>query len=229
MTRPHILQRSWRRSARLLRAHPRLLAACAAGVATMAALPVHWAPSVVTRTLVAWNAGVVLYLVLALWMMARSNPVHIRRRASLEDEGRWVVLILVSLAALASLVAIALQLGVARQLPGILRLRHVGLAAFTVLTSWAFMQLIFALHYAHEYYAPRGHHSAGGLDFPGAEAPDYFDFAYTACIIGTSAQTADVSFTSRTMRRTGLLHCVLAYFFNTTVLALAINIAAGLL
>lgn len=195
----------------------------------MAAMPVQWAPNAVTRALVAWNVGVVLYLVLALVMMARSSHERIRRRASLEDEGRWAVLILVSLAALASLVAIALQLGVARELQGVSRLRHVGLAAFTVLTSWAFMQVIFALHYAHEYYAARGRHNSGGLDFPGTEAPDYFDFAYAACIIGTSAQTADVAFSSQAMRRTGLLHSVLAFFFNTTVLALAINIAAGLL
>jgi uncharacterized membrane protein len=88
---------------------------------------------------------------------------------------------------------------------------------------------MFALHYAHDYYASevRGEH--GGLQFPGGHAPDYADFLYFACIIGTSAQTADVSLTSRRMRRTGMVHCVLAFFFNTTLLALTINIASGLL
>ena len=69
---------------------------------------------------------------------------------------------------------------------------------------------------------------AGGLEFPGEREPHYGDFLYFACVIGTSAQTADVSFTSRSMRRTGLVHCVLAFFFNTTLLALSINIASGL-
>jgi hypothetical protein len=38
----------------------------------------------------------------------------------------------------------------------------------------------------------------------------------------------DVSFTNRKMRRTGMVHCVLAFFFNTTLVALTINIASGL-
>jgi uncharacterized membrane protein len=68
----------------------------------------------------------------------------------------------------------------------------------------------------------------GGLEFPGGQPPDYGDFLYFSCVIGTSGQTADVSFTSRKMRRTGTLHCILAFFFNTTLVALTINIASGL-
>jgi uncharacterized membrane protein len=88
---------------------------------------------------------------------------------------------------------------------------------------------MFALHYAHDYYARVIRGEPGGLAFPGGEAPDYGDFLYFACVIGTSAQTADVGFTCRQMRRTGLVHCVLAFFFNTTLLALTINIASSLL
>ena len=87
---------------------------------------------------------------------------------------------------------------------------------------------MFALHYAHDYYATevRGEH--GGLSFPGGQAPDYSDFLYFSCVIGTSGQTTDVSFNSRKMRRTGSVHCVLALFFNTTLVAQSINIASGL-
>lgn len=208
---------------------PRLLVAIAVGVLILLALPDAVATNRITRSLLAWNAGVVLYLGLALQMMLRSNHDRLRQRAQEEDEGRWVVLILVSLCVFTSLVAIALQLGAAKSLQGPTRLGHIGLAAFTVLTSWGFMQVMFALHYAHDYYVARSRHRPGGLTFPGTEDPDYLDFAYAACIIGTSGQTADVAFASRAMRRTGLLHCVLAFFFNTTVLALAINMAAGLL
>lgn len=87
---------------------------------------------------------------------------------------------------------------------------------------------MFALHYAHDYYAADLRGRPGGLDFPGGHAPDYGDFLYFACVIGTSGQTADISFTTRTMRRTGLVHCVLAFFFNATLLALMINIASSL-
>jgi uncharacterized membrane protein len=87
---------------------------------------------------------------------------------------------------------------------------------------------MFALHYAHDYYLALARGKHAGLEFPGGEAPDYGDFLYFACVIGTSGQTADVSFTSRAMRRTGLVHCVLAFFFNTALVALTINIASGL-
>jgi uncharacterized membrane protein len=111
----------------------------------------------------------------------------------------------------------------------VLRYAHIGLAAMTLVSSWAFTQLMFAQHYAHDYYAAEAKGCDGGLEFPGRHAPDYGDFIYFACVIGTSGQTADVSFTSRSMRRTGGVHCVLAFFFNTTLLALTINIASGLL
>jgi uncharacterized membrane protein len=227
MTQP--ARSPWQRSWKALRVRPRLVIATTTGLVTLGLLPTDWAASPVTRALVCWNLGVVLYLVLALTMMVRSTQERLRLRARIEDEGRWAVLGLVSLSVLASLVAIALQLGAARQFEGALRAWHMGLAAFTVVSSWAFMQVMFAMHYAHEFHVQRDGSASGGMAFPGTPAPDYLDFVYAAAIIGTSAQTADVAFTSSAMRRTALLHCVLAFFFNTTVLALAINIAAGLL
>jgi uncharacterized membrane protein len=124
--------------------------------------------------------------------------------------------------------AIVAELAVAKDTHGTLRYAHIALAALTILSSWAFTQVMFALHYAHDYYAAELRGNVGGLLFPGGHAPDYGDFLYFSCVIGTSGQTADVSFTSRTMRRTGLVHCVLAFFFNTTLIALTINIASGL-
>ena len=72
------------------------------------------------------------------------------------------------------------------------------------------------------------HGKPAGLEFPRDESPDYGDFFYFAAVIGTSGQTADVSFVSKPMRRIGALHCILAYLFNTTVLALLINIGASM-
>ena len=157
-------------------------------------------------------------------------PPHerMKTRALEQDEGRIVILAFVIAAAIMSLGAIVAQLGVVKDLHGTLRYAHTGLAALTILSSWTFTQLMFALHYAHDYYAAEARQVPAGLAFPGGHAPDYGDFLYFACVIGTSGQTADVSFTSRTMRRTGSVHCFLAFFFNTTLLALTINIASGL-
>jgi uncharacterized membrane protein len=169
-----------------------------------------------------------LYLLLALWMMFGSSHEKMRQRAQQEDEGKYLVLALVVLSSIASLVAIGAQLVVVRELHGAERYSHLALAVLTIISSWAFTHVMFALHYAHDYYqaVARGHH--GGVSFPGDEPPLYGDFLYFACIIGTSGQTADVSLSSRHMRGIGTLHCILAFFFNTTILALTINIAAGL-
>jgi uncharacterized membrane protein len=118
---------------------------------------------------------------------------------------------------------------VVRDLHGPTRSAHILLSGMTLVSSWALMQVSFALHYAHDYYAALGRSAEPGLQFPGNEEPGYGDFFYTAAVIGTSGQTADVSFTTGSMRRIATVHCIVAYLFNTTVLALLINVAAGLI
>ena len=213
---------------RLVLARPRLLSSVAIGCATAFALPDSWAHQTVTRAIIGWNVGAMLYLLLALKMMFGSTHERMRARALMQDEGKTLVLILVITAALMCIGAIVAELAVVKDLKGQLRHAHAALAALTIATSWAFTQTMFALHYAHDYYACVIRGESGGLDFPGDHLPDYGDFLYFASVIGTSGQTADVSLTSRKMRRTGTVHCVLAFCFNTTVLALTINIASGL-
>ena len=207
---------------------PRLFACAVLGLTTVWLLPSALAQHEITRMIIGWNVGACLYLLFAARMMFWSTHERMRTRALQQDEGRIMVLALVIIAAIVSLGAIVVELAVAKDMHGTLRYAHIALAVLTILSSWAFTQVMFAQHYAHDYYAAELHGSVGGLAFPGGHAPDYADFLYCACVIGTSGQTADVSFTSRTMRRTGLVHCVLAFFFNTTLLALTINIASGL-
>jgi uncharacterized membrane protein len=141
------------------------------------------------------------------------------------------VLGMVVLASAVVLVAVGSQLGAVKKLPINVKaphVAHVALAALTVLSSWLFTQTVMAVHYAHDFYWARANGRADPLLFPGTTDPRYADFFYFSCVIGTSGQTADVSFTGSDMRPTGTLHCILAFFFNTTVLALTINIAAGL-
>jgi len=215
-------------SVQAIQSRPRLLLCSLLGVATWALLPQFMALQEVTRIIVGWNAGACLYLGLVTWMMGNSNHERMRQRALKQDDGKKAILALVVISALMCLTCLVLELAVAKNLHGTQRLMHIALAGLTVFTSWAFTQVMFALHYAHDYYVAITAGQNGGLAFPDEQAPDYGDFVYFACVIGTSGQTADVSFTSRSMRRTGLLHCVLAFFFNTTLVALTINIASGL-
>ena len=216
------------RIVRLVRARPRIFIAATAAIAVAVLLPTVLVGHPVTRLLVAWNVGTCFYVLLAAVMMTRSSHNHMRRRAQTQDDGQVVILILVVISAVASLVAIAAELAVVKDMHGFLKIAHIALAGLTVVSSWAFIQVMFALHYAHDYYAALSQNRPKGIQFPEDEQPDYGDFFYFAAVIGTSGQTADVSFTSKPMRRIGSLHCILAYLFNTTVLALLINIGASL-
>jgi uncharacterized membrane protein len=214
---------------RMVRSRPRLFSSILAGVLVVFLIPDVLALHEITRAIIGWNAGACLYLMLAAQMMFRANPDKMRARAAAQDDGKFVVLGMVIVAAIASLGAIVAELAVAKDMHGMLRYAHITLAALTILSSWAFTQVMFALHYAHEYYAAIERGKPGGLEFPGESEPGYGDFLYFSCVIGTSGQTADVSFTGKQMRRTGLLHSILAFFFNTTLVALTINIASSLI
>ena len=213
---------------RQIHARPRIFIASAVGVAVGFSLPLDIASHLVTRFLIAWNVGTFLYVLLAAIMMVRSSNHHMRRRAQLQDDGQLTILLFVVISSIASLVAIGGELAVVKDMHGLLKIAHISLAGATVLSSWAFIQVMFALHYAHDYYAAASLGRPVGLQFPEDEQPDYGDFFYFAAVIGTSGQTADVSFVSKSMRRIGSIHCILAYLFNTTVLALLINIGASM-
>jgi uncharacterized membrane protein len=213
---------------RVLLVRLRLFISVVVGLLVFLFLPQFVAEQGITRAIIGWNVGAIFYLLMAMRMMFWSSHERMRARALEHDEGNTVVLILVVTAALMCIGAIVAELAVVKDLKGQIRYAHIALAALTIVTSWAFTQIMFALHYAHDYYVSAMHGENGGLEFPGGHPPDYGDFIYFACVIGTSGQTADVSFTNRKMRRTGTVHCVLAFFFNTTLVALTINIASGL-
>jgi uncharacterized membrane protein len=168
---------------------------------------------------------VALYLVLALHVMARSDIERIRRRAVLEDEGDIAILVLTVAAALASLVAIFVELGAAAGGGGQRHPANVALAAFTIVLSWALIHVIFALHYAHEFYDDT---HGRGLVFPGDhEEPDYWDFVYFSFVIGMTSQVSDVAVTSKALRRTVTAHGIVSFVFNAALLALTVNLAAS--
>jgi len=212
---------------RIVKMRPRLAIATLVGIGCAFVLPAHLTRT--TRALIAWDVGVALYLGLAWAMMLRSDLDRMRRRANQEDDGALAVLALTIVAAIASVAAIVVELIDVSGLP-----RHevnlrLALAVVTIVLSWTFIHTAFALHYAHEFYDedPRPPHPC--LTFPGTKQPDYIDFLYFAFVLGTTSQTSDVTITSRGIRRLALLHGVISFFFNTTLLAVAVNIAAGLI
>ena len=209
---------------RYLKARPVLTISICAGAIVWLLLPDAIRQS--TRLLLGWDTVTALYLVLVFWTMLHSDTKKIRARAAAQDEGRIMMLGLTSFTAVVSLAAIVAELSTAKELSGIAKSEHIGLAALTVFLSWTFLHTIFAVHYTHEYYSGKD----GGLEFPGGDkTPDYWDFMYYSFIIGTAAATADVNILSPIIRRTTMAHCIVAFFFNTTILALTINIGASLL
>jgi uncharacterized membrane protein len=206
-----------------VRARPRLFLSAALALALALGLPS--AVPGQTRFIIGWDVGVAVFLAAALTMMLRGTIEGMRRRAARQDEGRLVILGLTVAAVCASFLAIGFELHDAKDMPaGEARWRLV-LAAVTVVLSWSFTHTMFAMHYAHEFYRER---TPAGLVFPGGAPPDYVDFLYYAFIIGMTCQVSDVQIAGRNLRRLSLVHGVLSFFFNTVVLALAINLAAGL-
>jgi uncharacterized membrane protein len=210
-----------------VRVRPRLVVSAGFGALTYAALPVGLPPEV--RALVTWDLGASLYLVLAWIMIGRATVEHMRWRARVQDDGARVVLILTVGAALASLGAILIALADVRVLPAERHALRFALVGVTFLTSWSLVHTAFALHYAHDYYAELGRDGAPALEFPRQEHPVYLDFMYFAMVIGMTSQTADVALASTRMRRLVMVHGLIAFLFNTTLLALMVNIAAGLI
>jgi uncharacterized membrane protein len=218
---PHIARfRKMSKPVRVVYARPRTFIAIAIGVVVFFFLP--GSLRLVTRLLIGWDIFIAFYLVLAFVMMARCGIAHIRHNAVLQDDGRFLILLVTALGAFASLAAIVSELGAAHRSPPELLF-----ATSTIAMTWAAVHTAFALHYAHEFY--RGA-KPGGLDFPKGhedEHPDYWDFVYFSFVIGMTAQVSDVGVTDRMIRRTATAHGIVSFVFNTALVALMVNIAAS--
>ncbi len=196
----------------------------------LAVLPTPLAPS--SRFILSWDAGCLWFIIASLLAMSGKDGGAIRARAAEQDDGRGMILGLVLFATVASLAGSGVELSLAKSDHGGWKTLRVCLAFLTVAASWFVAQLIFALHYAHDYYTRAPDQPAGsirgGLRFPEGGEPDYWDFLHFSVIIGVACQTADISFGSRALRRIGTVHSLLACAFNTVVVALTINLWAGI-
>lgn len=208
---------------------PRLYFAVATGALAALLLPSPLPTSL--RAAIAWNLGALVYLLFAFRLMRSCDGNQVRSRAAKQDDSRVVILALILLAIASSFAAITGLINEAKAAKDWAKIAYIALSCITIVSSWAVTQVVFTLHYAHDYYRPAAHalDAKGGLDFPGDTLPDYWDFLYFATSIGATSQTSDVAITSKALRRLVTLHAVVSFFFNTTVLALTINIAASLI
>jgi uncharacterized membrane protein len=197
---------------------PRLLTSSGVGALLFLLLLPHMQPA--RAMLVAFDMGAALFLVLIAVLMSRATPQSMRQRARIQDEGKWTVLAISMGVASVVLVALSHELHGAKDKS----LADIALAAGTILLSWLYVASIFAQHYAHGYYM-----KPGQLAFPGTEHPDYWDFVYFATVLSMCCQTSDVAVTASPMRRLVMLQSLVSFFFNVIIIAITVNVVAGVL
>ncbi|MBS0032314.1 DUF1345 domain-containing protein [Chitinophaga sp. 22321] len=165
------------------------------------------------------------------WIVFYNRTVdEIRKWARVDDGSRIFVSFLVLLSSVASLV-IVLLLMLSKEISGGSRLIYLPVAITGMLASWTMVHTTLTFHYANLYYDDAVNdinQHAGGLEFPSEKRPDYIDFAYFAFVIGMTFQVSDVEISGRVIRRTALAHGLLSFALNTFVVALTINLIAGL-
>lgn len=172
--------------------------------------------------LLAFDIATLLFLAAIVHMFAQAKTQSMRERAREQDEDYWGFLLSSAAVALIALVALGVELHAGKD-GGVI---EIALAACSLLLSWLFLNTIFALHYAHEYYGDFGSKSSG-LEFPGTKTPDYWDFIYFAFVIGMTFQVSDVQISEKRIRHVATAHALIAFFFNVIVLALSVNVVAG--
>jgi uncharacterized membrane protein len=204
--------------------HGRFYIAAVGGLAIwLVAWALHWQ----MPPLIGGDAFFAIYLVLMLRFAAQITPDGLRKRAAVEDEGMPLIAFLAIGAVVLSVVSIFVLLA------GDPDLWELSLAIASVPLGWLTLHTIAAFHYSHLFYAPddaetRGEYAAGGLDFPGTREPGAWDFLYFSFVVGMTAQVSDVTIHAGGIRRLVLAHSIVSFFYNTVLLALAVNVAVTL-
>lgn len=172
-----------------------------------------------------FNIAALAFILACLPLWREDRPEALRARGARDDGGRAVLLVISTavLAAVVAALAVMVQTREALTMPDLLQVMA------TLLLAWLFVNLIYAHHYGHLYYDRAEHGDAGGLEFPGRAAPIFSDFCYFAFCIGMTSAVSDVNITSQKMRRAVTLHGLLAFVFNLGVMALVINVLSGIL
>ena len=216
---------------RVLAGHPRAFVALGVGLVIWVLLGVvapGWPPT--SRAITGWDAGALAFIVLALHLFVARPPAQMAAEAEAQEEGAWTIFWVMLLGTVFSFAALSGEFSDFKNTPGAERSLHIVLVAVTLMLSWLLTHFVFTFRYAHEWYdLDEQGQVKGGLDFPSDDQPDYLDFLYFSVVIGMTFQVSDVQITARRLRRLALLHGLLSFLFNTVIVALTVNIAAGLL
>lgn len=178
-----------------------------------------------THILIGWDFGAAIYAVLLWRLFLTADEATLRAKAAAEDEGRYLILLIVLSAIAASLAAVVAAMIGARAQAAFARNLTAACAGATLVLSWIVLHSVFVLHYAHRHFGAGA--GKGGFGFPGEPARTYKDFVYLAFSIGATFQVSDNDVRTGALRNLVTTHAVTAYFYNTAILALGINIIAG--
>ena len=210
---------------KVFRRHPRIWIALAVGTTGFLLLPTGW--SFVTRILLSWDLGVTFFLAAIYLWIRNLTAEQVSARYSEEDPSGPIILTAVIAAALLSLIATVELLATLRQVEHGERVWHLTLAAVTLMDSWLLLPTMFTIHYADIFYSARP--ADRPLSFPQTEMPVFWDFAYFSFTIAAACQTADVITTRLSIRKVVIVHEIISFAFNASILGFAINVTAGLI
>jgi uncharacterized membrane protein len=204
-----------------------------AAVAGLAALALALAFTPRIAYVVAANAFFMVYLALMTFRIPILTADYLRRNAAKSDEPVWIIFMVTFGAVIVAVGSLFVLLNSA----GNPQTLDLALALAAVPLGWLTIHMMAAIHYAHLYWQPdetaagtkdKTRKHVGGLDFPGEKEPGGIEFLYFSYVIGMTAQTSDTGITSTDMRRINLLHAIVSFFFNTVLVAAAVNVAVSL-
>lgn len=205
--------------------HWRLAVAQGVGIAVWLAAKYLGAPQA-SHLLLGWDAAAGVYLLTTWALFLRADEAEVRSRAADEDEGVPVLLLIILAAIAASLWAVVDAMIAAKSSGNQTKALVTVCAGATLVLSWLVLQSAFVLHYAHRHFGDGK--SKPGIQFPGEAPSSYMDFAYLAFSVGATFQVSDNSILTSRLRKLVTAHAATAYFYNTAILALGINIIASL-
>jgi uncharacterized membrane protein len=219
----------WRWAWHVVAGRPRLFIGLICGLIAALLLPAWISP--MTRAILAWDIGVIIFLATSALLFTTERLDRMATDAAAQEEGEWTIFCLTMAAVTVSFVAIIGEFAGTKDASATYKNLHVSLVAVTLFVSWLMTHTTFAFRYAHEYYQIDNDTDGinGGLEFPQENRPDYLDFLYFALVLGMTFQVSDVQITSRKFRRLATVHGLLGFLYNTIILALTVNLAAGLL
>jgi uncharacterized membrane protein len=175
-------------------------------------------------SLLGWDAAATVFCAWVWAVTHAADAPSTEQHATREDDSRTAADLILVAASAASLLGVATVLLLASERSGVTRALMVGLAVVTVVVSWLAVQTVFILRYAHLYYL-----DGGGIDFHSDEPPHYRDFAYVAFTLGMTYQVSDTNLSSKRIRSAALRQALISYVFGIAVIAITINVVAGLL